>query len=191
MLDTQNTTLYNYNIIISISQERRAVNLELSRVVDAENVSFLSVFAKEIWTECYSEILSSGQIEYMTDKFLSSEAISNQITNDKYEYYFIKDEGEIVGFTAFAIKDKSLFLSKLYVKKECRRKGCAAFVMEYLEKRCREDKLPFIWLTVNVNNHNAINSYKKKGFYIFKDECTDIGNGYFMDDHFMKKEIDY
>ncbi|MBE6879386.1 MAG: GNAT family N-acetyltransferase [Ruminococcaceae bacterium] len=165
--------------------------MELSRVIDKENISLLSLLAKSIWAECYSEILSDGQIEYMTDKYLSPKAVSQQIENDNYEYYFIKDEKDIVGFTAFSVKDNALFLSKLYVKKEYRRKGYAGFVMEYLEKRCKEAKLPYIWLTVNVNNHNAINSYKKRGFYTFKDECTDIGNGYFMDDHFMKKEIGY
>ncbi len=165
--------------------------MELLRVVDTENISLLSILAKEIWKECYAEILSNGQIEYMTDKFLSPEAISQQIKNENYEYFFIKDENDIVGFTAFAVKNTTLFLSKLYVKKECRRKGYSHFVMDYLEKRCIEDNLSYMWLTVNVNNQNAINSYKKRGFYIFKDECTDIGNGYFMDDHFMKKEIDY
>ena len=165
--------------------------MKLKKVIDTENIFFICALAKEIWTECYSDILTLGQVEYMTDKFLSSTAIAEQIEKEGYEYYFITDNETIVGFTAFTIKDNALFLSKLYIKKEHRKKGYARFVMDYLEKRCKEDKLSFIWLTVNVNNINAINSYKKSGFYIFKDECTDIGNGYYMDDHFMKKDITY
>lgn len=163
--------------------------MNLIRVTEREEIKALSLLAKEIWTECYSEILSAGQIEYMTDKFLSLAAITEQIEKEGYEYYFLQQEGAIAGFTAFKPETDSLFLSKLYVKKDRRKGGFASFVMNYLEERCRQDNLSYIWLTVNVNNHNAINAYKKKGFVIFKDECTDIGGGYVMDDHFMKKLI--
>ena len=165
--------------------------MELLKVVGEEDIFQLSVTAKEIWNECYKEILSAGQIEYMTGKFLSPVAIAHQIEKEDYEYYFIMDDTDVVGFIAFAVKDSALFLSKLYVKKECRKRGCALFVMSCLESRCRKEKLSHIWLTVNVNNMGAINFYKKMGFYIYKDECTDIGNGYYMDDHFMKKDMAY
>lgn len=165
--------------------------MNLIRVTSESEINELSRLAKEIWSECYSDILSQGQVEYMTDKFLSPTAISEQLKNDNYEYYFVDCNGITAGFTAFKPEKSSLFLSKLYVKKEQRKIGIASFVMKYLEERCRQDNLSYIWLTVNVNNHTAINAYKKRGFAIFKDECTDIGNGYVMDDHFMKKCINY
>lgn len=163
--------------------------MNLINVTKSEDIISLSLLAKSIWTECYSEILSIGQVDYMTDKFLSPDAISSQIEKEGYEYYFIEYDNEIAGFTAFRREEESLFLSKLYVKNEYRKKGLASFVMDYLEERCRKNDLSYIWLTVNVNNHTAINAYKRKGFVIFKDECTDIGGGYYMDDHFMKKNI--
>lgn len=164
--------------------------MNLIKVTESADINALSLLAKEIWTECYSEILPQGQVEYMTDKYLSPTAISQQIENEDYEYCFLESDGAVAGFTAFKTDEVSLFLSKLYVKKEYREKGLASFVMKSLEERCIKDKLSYIWLTVNVNNHTAINAYKKKGFVIFKDECTDIGGGYVMDDHFMKKVID-
>ena len=163
--------------------------MNLVNVTKSVDIVSLSFLAKSIWTECYSEILSMRQIEYMTDKFLSPDAISSQIENEGYEYYFIEYDNDIAGFTAIRREETSLFLSKLYVKNEYRKKGLASFVVNYLEERCEQDGLSYIWLTVNVNNHTAINAYKRKGFVIFKNECTDIGGGYYMDDHFMKKNI--
>ena len=163
--------------------------MNLKKITALSDINTLSHLAKVIWCECYSKILSSDQIEYMTGKFLSPTAITEQLQNDGYEYYFIECDNSVAGFTAFRMEENSLFLSKLYVKKEYRQRGIASSVIKCLEERCRQDKLSCIWLTVNVNNHTAINAYKQKGFVIFKDECTDIGNGYYMDDHFMKKHI--
>ena len=93
--------------------------MELSRIEKTSQLTDLSSLAKEIWTECYSEILSQGQIIYMTEKFLSKEALEVQIQNG-YDYYFITENGEIHGFVGFKAEDGSLFLSKLYLKKFCR-----------------------------------------------------------------------
>jgi len=44
-------------------------------------------------------------------------------------------------------------------------------------------------LTVNINNRQAINVYKHKGFIVAYDQKADIGNGYYMDDHVMELTV--
>ncbi len=161
-----------------------------SKIDNINQMQLLSDMAKDIWRECYSDILLSAQIEYMTEKYLSCGAIAESIDKDGYVYCFINDDNNnTAGFTAYKAEENSLFLSKLYIKKEYRGKGAGSFAINSLVNMCTDKGLSYIWLTVNVHNDNAIATYKKNGFYITEDKCTDIGNGFFMDDHFMRKEI--
>ncbi len=165
--------------------------MKLVKVENRIKIAQLSRMAKRIWKECYENILSAEQIEYMTEKYLSKSAISNTIANENYTYQFIIDDstGTAVGFTAYKPEDDFLFLSKLYISEEYRGKGIGTNVIEKLKEECAGKKLSFIRLTVNVNNKNAINTYLKNGFYIEFSKCTDIGGGFVMDDHFMRCDI--
>ena len=62
-------------------------------------------------------------------------------------------------------------------------------MLDFLIDRCKADKLSYIYLTVNKNNTSAINAYKKWGFITEKEACTDIGNGFVMDDYIMKINV--
>jgi catechol 2,3-dioxygenase-like lactoylglutathione lyase family enzyme len=45
-------------------------------------------------------------------------------------------------------------------------------------------------LELNVNRFNkALAFYKDQGFQVVRDEKIDIGRGYFMDDHVLRKVL--
>lgn len=163
--------------------------MEIQKVTAASQIYILAELAYEIWPECYSEILSNAQIEYMLDKFLSEKAIDSQIKEQGYEYYFITENSSILGFTGINTDENALFLSKLYIRKSVRGKGYGKEVLSFLEQLCKSRGLKYIYLTVNKNNTSAISIYKKAGFSIENDLCSDIGGGYIMDDYMMKKYI--
>ena len=58
-----------------------------------------------------------------------------------------------------------------------------------LERKCSEEKLQAIYLTVNKYNTRAYDIYIKNGYEVIDDVVTDIGNGYVMDDYVMQKNI--
>lgn len=140
-----------------------------------EKLEIIERLAKEIWNECYSDILSKEQIDYMLNKFLTVDAMK------KYPnmHYVLIDEG----FYAYEINSDHLFLSKLYLKKEFRGKKIAKKIINSL----LEYKLPII-LTVNKNNQ-AYYAYLKMGFKVIDSVISDIGNGYVMDDYIMKLDV--
>ena len=58
-------------------------------------------FAKltsEIWHEYWTCILSDEQIDYMVDKFQSENAITNQINNENYTYFYIMYDNQKAGY---------------------------------------------------------------------------------------------
>ena len=60
--------------------------LRIIPVTNEELIFSVSALADEIWHEHFSSILSTEQIDYMLEKFLSPEALADQINHD-YEYF--------------------------------------------------------------------------------------------------------
>ena len=46
-----------------------------------------------------------------------------------------------------------------------------------------------IWLTVNRHNYDAKKVYDAFGMKIIRDQVTDIGNGFVMDDHVYSIDV--
>lgn len=157
--------------------------METKLIKTDDEIKELVSLADEIWHEAFSSLLTLSQIDYMLDKFLSITAIKDSMKTG-YEYYFLFDKDEVLGFTAICPKnDNTLFLSKLYLKKEKRGKGYLKSTFDFLKDCAKNKKLKSIWLTVNKHNDRAIAGYRKMGMYIIRSEVTDIGNGFVMDDY--------
>ena len=153
-----------------------------------ENIEIpnLAELANNIWHEYWPCILSNEQIDYMVDKFQSKEAILNQLIHEKYSYYFVIIDEQICGYVGLALKDKYLFLSKLYLLKDFRHKGIGNLVIQEIKQIAQKEKFKSIQLTVNKYNTNTIEAYKKYGFKVIDQVVTDIGNGFVMDDYIME-----
>ena len=149
----------------------------------AENIKELAELASKIWHEYWHILLSNKQIDYMVENFQSENAIKNQIANEHYTYYYIIKNNEKAGYFGLSDKEGYLFLSKIYISKEFRHKGLGTKAFEKIKKIAGGRK---IRLTVNKQNINSINAYKKWGFQTIDSVVTDIGNGFVMDDYIME-----
>ncbi len=156
--------------------------------VSRENIPTLCKLAKDIWNEYFPAILPQPQITYMVEKYQSGPAIERQIAHG-YQYFFLEREAELIGYCGVQPQGDRLFLSKLYLKKEWRGKGYAGQAFRYLYRIAKEHNLTAVWLTVNRNNEIAIHAYEKQGFETVSEQKTDIGQGFYMDDYVMEKEI--
>lgn len=156
--------------------------VNLKKIITDEEIIKLNNLSIIIWNECFKEMLSKAQIDYMVNKFLSFSSIKNYIL-DKYNYFFIENDNDTIGYVCYKEYEEELFLSKLYITKPWRGKKISKFVIEELVKFRKN-----IRLTVYKYNSTAINAYKKLGFEITDSVITDIGNGYVMDDFIMIKK---
>lgn len=174
----------------ALRRKKNGMNgVKLIKIESAEQVKNLAAIADEIWHEWFPSILSAEQIDYMVEKFQSEKAMTEQMKNDGYEYYYIHRNGEHIGYTAIKNDGKRLFLSKLYLKKEFRGKGYASSAFKLLKEIASERSLGAIWLTVNKYNASSIAVYEKLGFKRIGEGVTDIGNGFVMDDYFYQFDI--
>jgi len=148
----------------------------------------IAKLANIVWYEHYTPIIGKAQVEYMVAKFQTSEAMQQQ-TAEGYEYYTIKYENENVGYLSIKMNNDNLFLSKIYLLKQFRRKGIGKGAFKFIEEKAKKHHCKSISLTVNKGNINTIKAYEKSGFKNIEAIVMDIGNGFVMDDYRMVKNL--
>ena len=156
--------------------------------VNESNMHWVPTLAKEIWNDCYKDILSQEQIDFMLDSMYNPVKISEGIANGE-QWEILKADNEPVGYIHYRIEEKKLFLSKIYLKQDPKYKGLGQLMMNHVIDYGLANDLDTIYLTVNKNNQKAIRFYEKNRFQNIKSETFDIGNGFVMDDYIFEKKL--
>jgi ribosomal protein S18 acetylase RimI-like enzyme len=158
------------------------MNIVTASYSDFEKLEQLASF---IWRESYTELLGENQVEYMLGRFQNAAAFSRQIS-EGYIYRVVYDGDEMIGYTASVLQGERIFLSKLYLKKSYHGQGIGRIMLEDVISLYPEARA--IFLTVNKNNP-VYEIYRHLGFETIEAVCTDIGEGYFMDDYVMQRNL--
>ena len=160
------------------------------REVKREEIPALAALAAEIWRQHFPPIVGAPMVEHMLKKFQSEPAMTRQVTEEGYHYYFLEWEGNPVGYVGVRPEEDSLFLSKFYLRKAYRGRKIGRKAIDFLVDYCREHHKKRIWLTVNRHNLNPIAAYKKMGFREIRTLKADVGDGFYMDDFVMEKQVE-
>ncbi len=161
--------------------------IQMIKITTAVQAEEMQALACEIWRECYKEILSSEQIEYMLGKYLTADVLMNAL-NEGYSHYLVKGNTGYIGFISVRPDGDRLFLSKLYLRSSCRGKGIGSRMMSFVEGVASGMGKNAVYLTVNKNNP-SFEVYKARGFEVEREQIADIGSGFVMDDYVMVKPL--
>jgi diamine N-acetyltransferase len=162
------------------------------RAADIKDVPTIHELAHRIWPDAYKDILSPEQLAYMLDMMYSYEALQYQIEKQKHEFFIALEDEQAVGFASispkFKISESIYRLNKIYVLPEMQHKGIGQKLMAHIISLIKPRGAAILELNVNRNN-KAMNFYERLGFKITKEEDLSIGNGYYMNDYVMQKEL--
>ncbi len=158
--------------------------------VKVNEIFLLQQLAHQIWYEYYPSIISKEQISFMLEMMYSFSVINREI-QEGFHWKFIQLYEEKIGFLSYNYEKDSFLvkLNKLYILPKYHGNGFGQLSLQHVIKEAQNYKAISVYLTVNKNNIQAINAYKKAGFIIEKSEKFDLGNGFFMDDYVMKCNI--
>ena len=149
----------------------------------------ISRLASRIWRQVYPGIISTGQIEYMLEWMYAPEKIRSDIEEIGITYLWIESNGARRGYAAFGPdqEEEGTWLHKLYLEPELHRRGIGSAALVEIEKQVSRSGKGELWLRVNRANESAIAAYLANGFEIREERCSEIGNGFVMDDFIMVK----
>ncbi|WP_416403976.1 GNAT family N-acetyltransferase [Empedobacter falsenii] len=177
---------------IEINQKINPVKLDVYphfHTVNEKNIHLVQPLANEIWNECYKDLLSQDQINYMIDMMYNNDKVNEGIANgDVWE--ILKIDNVPSGYLHYKLdENNTVFLSKIYLKESNQTKGIGQLMLNRVVDYAKEKGAKAVHLTVNKHNAKAIRFYEKNGFKNMESKTFDIGNGYIMDDYIYQKNL--
>ncbi len=141
------------------------------------------------WPEAYVHILSGKQVSYMLNMMYHPARLLKQMEKEGHLFLIAEVNASPVGFAGFS-EDKPGYwkLHKIYVLPEMHGRS--------IGKALINEVIAITWkngaarLSLNVNRHNkAFDFYLHNGFVKVAEADIDIGNGFFMQDYILEKDL--
>ena len=160
------------------------------RKANEEDLAIIKTLAEQTWPTAYGDIISQQQITFMLEKMYNKGELLEQMLQG-HHFIIASELKEDVGFAGFSVinlKTKTFKLHKLYVLPKMHGKGVGKILMNEVVSLVKAQGGEFLQLNVNRNN-KAKDFYQKAGFKIKETVDLDIGNGFYMNDYVMEKEL--
>lgn len=160
------------------------------RKAKEEDLPIIRAIAEQTWPTAYSDIISQEQITFMLDKMYGQAELREQLLHG-HHFIVASELKEDVGFAGFSVinsETHTFKLHKLYVLPKMHGKGVGKLLMNEVVSQVKAQGGEFLQLNVNRNN-KAKDFYEKAGFKIKETVDLDIGNGFYMNDYVMEKEL--
>lgn len=150
------------------------------------DIPLIQQLAYNIWQVAYKDILSKEQLAYMLDTMHSPEALTKLMDED-HAFIIPYEDGVAKGYACYKIHPGKTRIEKIYILPDQQKKGIGKLLINYIiDKVSAQTNI----IELNVNRQNkAVDFYKRLGFTIVKEVDIPIGEGYFMSDYVMQKNI--
>ena len=161
------------------------------RMATTKDIPLIRHMAEQVFPETYRHIITPEQCDYMMDMMYSEASLLRQMTVEGHVYQLLSVDGEPAGYVSVQPIDTDLYeLQKIYVlpRFQGRHLGRTLFdAAVSLVKRLHPGSCR---LFLHVNRYNKSKTfYEHLGLRVTRQGDYDIGNGYFMNDYIMEKEI--
>ncbi len=162
----------------------------ISALCDAD-IAPVCALAREIWVQHYPGIITVKQIEYMLAQRYSPDAIRTQLKAGEAWWEKLEVGGDLCGFASYerGAQARAMKLDKIYVHQLVRGKGYGAALVNHVANAARRQGMDTLILQVNKYNYGSVAAYLRLGFAVARTVKVDIGNGFFMDDYVMEKDV--
>ena len=160
-------------------------------IAEKKHLPVIRQIAYDTWFVTYSEIQTQEQLEYMLDWMYSLDSLEDQIKNKGHYFLLVELDGEYIGYASYELNyqdEPKTKIHKLYVLPHHHKKGVGQLLIEKIAEIAKKELNIAILLDVNKQN-KAVAFYKRIGFEIVGEKCTDIGRGFEMDDYILEKTL--
>lgn len=159
------------------------------RSAGAEDIPQVRDIASATWPEAYGSILTEDQIRYMLQLLYSPDALLRQMQEQGHRFLLLEEDGQALAFASYGwLSGGDWKLHKIYILPGQQGKGLGRKLIDHILETLKPERAT--GLLLNVNRYNkARDFYERLGFAVVGEEDIDIGNGYFMNDYVMKRDL--
>ncbi len=144
-----------------------------------DELQSLGTLMSTVWHSTYDPIVGNEHSEMLLHKYFDYQNILI-FKGQGYVYKFIKNDDACAGLVVYVDRGNDIYLDKLYVFENQRRRGLASYALTQLKQLGKD-----VRLNVNRGNTNAIRTYEKNGFCVEKVEDIQLPGGFVNQDFVM------
>ncbi|MGX5818193.1 N-acetyltransferase family protein [Chitinophaga lutea] len=156
-----------------------------------DQMPLIREIAYATWPSAYHDILTEEQMSYMLHMMYADASLQEQTEKKGHVFLIAEWNGEPGGFASYEMNyggEPVCKLHKIYVLPSMQGRQVGKALMGAVEKTAREAGMKKF--SLNVNRHNiAVGFYQRMGFEKVGDQDIDIGNGFFMYDAVMERNL--
>jgi len=161
-------------------------------IASKNDIPAIQDVANKTWSVTYGSILSKEQLDYMFDMMYSEKSLTQQF-DEGQTFYIAYENGVPCGYVSVEKQSDEIFhLQKLYVEPQKQGTGLGKILINKIFEHAKEHSSTpencFVELNVNRNN-KALQFYQHMGMHIDRTVDVPIGEGFFMNDYIMKKQV--
>ncbi len=162
------------------------------RKATTDDCVLINSIASQIWAPTYSHLMPPGQLDYMFEMMYSPGNLHRAMTEGGQQFLIFSDEGHDVGYVAYeTLPDHDFYLQKIYLLPTLQGRGSGRRMLNLLLDHLRgiDPGARRLGLNVNRQNLKAVFFYLRNGFEITARRDHPIGEGYFMNDYILERDI--
>ncbi|MDR2890787.1 MAG: GNAT family N-acetyltransferase [Alistipes sp.] len=162
------------------------------RKATTDDCTLINSIASRIWAPTYSHLMSGEQLDYMFEMMYSPDNLHKAMTEGGQNFLIFLHEGAPAGYVSYEIlPDHDFYLQKIYLLPALQGKGVGRAMLTLLLNYLRELDPMARRLGLNVNRQNlkAVYFYLRNGFEVVSRRDHHIGNGYYMNDYILERDI--
>jgi ribosomal protein S18 acetylase RimI-like enzyme len=163
---------------------------EFEKLTTKSSLQIIRDIAADIWPKTFASILSKEQISYMMQMMYAPSVMEKEL-DDGFNFEIIKINDRPAGYFSWSKYElpQTAKLHKLYLLEQFHGQGIGSKMLDQVAMRAKN--AGFVKLRLNVNKYNAkaIKAYQRNNFVTVESVKIDIGNGFFMYDFVMEKEL--
>lgn len=144
-------------------------------MVNRDEVSVLRQISIKTFVDKFASVNAKSDMDDYISKNLSTEKLSEELSNANSEFYFALSDETVVGYLKINFgkaqnecqDENSLEVERLYVDEAFQGQKIGQKLFEKATEISQNVNFDFIWLGVWEHNQGAIKFYERNGFEIF------------------------
>lgn len=137
-----------------------------------EDLEVLKMVGIETFNDTFAAQNTVENMQQYLERAYADEKLLEELRNKDSFFYFLKDQGEILGYIKLNIEqaqtekiaENSLEVERIYIRKAHFRKGYGKQLLQFAQEKANDFGKTTLWLGVWEYNFNAQSFYKKMGF---------------------------
>ena len=172
--------------------ERNDPAIRIRDITDPRQLKTVAALAWKIFPETYKDLIPAAQTPYMMEMMYGDEVMLEEFAVG-VKFALVTDCDTPIGYISWHLAEdggaRSMRLEKLYLEFSYHGRSIGNMALRHVIEEAERAGAAFVSLNVNKGNLRAQKAYLRAGFYRWRSELEQIGNGFFKDDYVMRYDI--